>query len=291
MKITKPSIQRSLFTFASFILVSSVIISCATPNPDASAENTAARAGEVPDEVSLKADRSEMDEARKNIPDSVKKENDEVAAILAMMSTPDEEPSKVREKFNKALRTKRDKNDKILRTRREEFMKKQRTDREAFLKKTEQDRKAYLKDKHSQDDRKAFFDKQEDARKAFFADASDKMKDFESKLTEDRKTFEDYARERQNQFNAQLRAYSENFQERKNALEKKRRAEDKARELERRKSNGSATESDAGSTEQPWQSNDTSSNPGGAGNAKSGPLDEWKSIPKTPGTELAPKGK
>ena len=91
-------------------------------------------------------------------------------------------------------------------------------------------------------------------------------------MNEDRKAFEDYTRERQNTFNASLRTYTETYQDRRNNLEKKKRADQKARQLELRNES-------------------TSSAPNAAGSSSSAdPLNEWKSIPKTPGTELTPQG-
>ncbi len=279
----KPTCFRSFLTFTTFVAVSSVIISCTTPNSaessgEFSSETKPAQAGEVPDEVSLKADRSVFESERKNISESTKKENDELAAVLSMMSNPDEEPSKVRDRFNTALRKKRDKNDKMLRERRESFMKKQRADREAFLKQSQTARTDFMKSKHSQDENKAFFEKQESKRKDFFDAANDALKEFDAKMNEDRKTFEDYVRERQNTFNASLRTYTETYQDRRNNLEKKKRAEQRARQLELR--NESTTSVPNGS----------SNSASGASSDASDPLNEWKQIPKIPGTELTPKG-
>ena len=198
------------------------------------AAKTAAEASsaQIPDEVSLKEDRAELDELRKDIPEDVKRENDEIAFILKNMATMEEEPSKVRDRFQTALRKRREKMDKTLRKERETFTSNERSKRDEFLTKLKEEREDFSSKKPDAKERKKFFDKQESDRKEYFSEQSDKRKDFESNITERRKTFEDYVREQSNKFNQEHRAYSQAFNERRRELSKKKEMEQKAKRME-----------------------------------------------------------
>ncbi len=202
---------------------------------EAAAKAAAAPSTQIPDEVSLKEDRAQLDELRKDIPEDVRRDNDEVAFILKNMATMEEEASKVRDRFNTAVRKRRDKMDKQLRKEREDFSKTERSTREDFLKKLQSEREDFNSSKRDSKERKKFFDKQDGVRKEFFADQSEKRKDFEGNVTERRKAFEDYVREQSNKFNQEHRAYSQAYVERRQALELKKRAEEKGKRLEKQK--------------------------------------------------------
>lgn len=203
----------------------------------ASANVTSAEvtSSETASEISLKADRSELDKFRTEIPEEVKRQNDEIALILSFINRETEEdPNKVRDRFSSALRKRREASDKHLRRTRESFSKREKQEREDFLKRSKDERTDFLDRKRSPDDRKRFFEDQEDKRKVFFADQTEKRKDFESSVQEERKRMEDFVREKQNQFNQEWRDYLTRYTERKKQNDLKKRMEQKARELERR---------------------------------------------------------
>jgi hypothetical protein len=220
---------------------------------------------EVPEEVSLKKDREELEIERGDIPENVKKSNDELALVLWVMEKGDEDPNKVRDRFDKALRDKRTKNDKRLAKKREDFTKPERKKRELFLKELKAKRDEFLKKKRDPDERKDFFQEQDEERKEFFAEEKDVRKEFESEMMEERKTFEDYVREKQNAFRQDLKAYSDKYYERRKQLDLKKKMDDKAKDIEKKK----AREEGAA-----------------AANAES---DEFKSMPK-PNTPLGAGG-
>lgn len=261
--------MRSSPGFQSLFIVSLVLISVscagARKRQNAGADSAAPL---VADEVSLKADRSQLSELRKDIPDEVQRENDELALVLNLMTNGDEEPSKIRERFNKAVRDRRSKMDKDLRKKREDFSRDERRKREDTLKKFKDERDAFAKDKHSSDERKRFFEDQELKRKDFFADQSDKRKAFESEMLETRKNFEDYVREKTNRFNQEIRAYTSTYNERRKAESLKKQSERKAQELARRQGQQGVIP-----TAQPGQPD---------------PLEEFRQIPNTPAMPLAP---
>jgi hypothetical protein len=169
---------------------------------------------ELAEESSLKADREQLAELRKNIPPEKQAENDELALQLTLMKQGAEQPNFVRERFNAMVRKKRasfrqksqelrdDYRREELR-RREEFMSGQRNKRESFMK-----RKPGAKEVHD------FVSDQERTRQRFFADERDRRQNFESEMVAKSKDFDAYMRERQSEFNEQFRIYSKKFSER-----------------------------------------------------------------------------
>jgi hypothetical protein len=228
-KIRSASTLKSVALFTMILFAASFIISCASGRGE-HASTQAASNDELPDELSLKADRSALEEERKDIPEERRRENDELAALLQMIQAkPNQEPSEIRDRFSKAVRDRREKSDKRLRKLREDFSKNERRAREAFLKSVKEERDAYMGSKHSPEERKDFFGKQEDTRRDFFANQSEKRHDFESKMTEDRKAFEDYIKEKTSQFNDEIRAYSASFYDRKKQERLAKETKEKAR--------------------------------------------------------------
>lgn len=192
------------------------------------------------DEVSLKSDRSQYDDLRKDIPDEIRRENDELAFVRSLMATGEEEPPQIRERYSKAVRDRRDKFDKAMRRRRDDYSKTEKRKRDDFLKKLKDERETYLKEnvgkKTDSEKRRQFFEDQEARRQDFFSDEKDNRREFESEATEQRKNFESYLTERQNKFNQEIRDYSTSFAERRKALELKKKSEDKAKDLKKEKS-------------------------------------------------------
>ena len=247
-------------------------------------------------EISLKADRTELDKFRTEIPEEVKRQNDEIALILSFVNRETEEdPSKVRDRFSAALRKRREASDKHLRRARESFSKREKQDREEFLKKSKEDRTEFLDRKRSPDDRKRFFEDQEDKRKGFFADQTEKRKDFESSVQEERKRMEDFIREKQNQFSQEWRDYQARYTERKKQNDLKKRMEQKSRELERRgqpvqKAHDQSTGrlSPSAPSGSSGASNSVSNSRGTLTSSPEESLKEFDSIPQGPGVPLAP---
>ncbi len=263
-----------------------------------------ATSSDASSEISLKADRSELDKFRTEIPEEVKRQNDEIALILSFINRETEEdPNKVRDRFSAALRKRREASDKHLRRTRDSFSKREKQEREEFLKKSKEDREEFQDRKRSPDDRKRFFEDQEDKRKEFFADQTEKRKDFESSVQDERKRMEDFIREKQNQFNQEWRDYQTRYTERKKQNDLKKRMEQKSRELERRGqpvlkapdhstgqlSPGAPVNSP---TSSPVSSVDTINNVSNSrGTLTSSPeesLKEFDSIPQGPGVPLTP---
>lgn len=230
-------LQVALWFVAVLVASAMTVSSCAVKSvhEGEAATATAPDLKDVANEVSLKADRSAMDEARKDIPEEIRRENDEIAGLLSfVVRESEEEPNRLRDRFNTALRKKRERSDRELRKKRDDFTATERKKREDFLKKLKTDRDEFTSGRRrSGEERKRFFDDQDSSRREFFATERDLRKDFESSMQESRKNTEDYIREKQNAFNQDLRAYQQRYTERKRTMDLKKRAEEKARSLER----------------------------------------------------------
>jgi hypothetical protein len=168
---------------------------------------------ELPQELSLKEDRSQFAELRKDIPIEIQSKNDEAALILELMKDPSEEPNRIRERFQTQLRKQRESNDKQLRELREEFTKEERNRRENFTKKLKEEREAFISSKPKSDARNTFFSDQESRRRNFFSTERETREEFESKVRENRKNFDDKARELNGKFELEYRAFSKKHQE------------------------------------------------------------------------------
>lgn len=188
------------------------------------------------EEVSLKADRSNFDDLRKDMSPEAKKENDELAGILQLLRNPDgnyEAPEKVRERFNKILRDKRTRQDKQFRTEREDFNRLEKDKREEFTESQKSEREDFLSDKPTSEKRKRFFDKQEEKRSRFYDDARERRRTFEDQISTRRRNFEDYVREKTNLFNQEYRNYQKEYDEHRKGEDLKKRMGEKASTMKR----------------------------------------------------------
>lgn len=257
------------------------------------AVKTVDRGGESPDEaatgtaqdpmrsseISLAADRKELDQLRQEMPDDVKKQNDELALVLSFLKDGDEDPNKLRDRFQAALRKKREAVDKNLRRRREDFNRSEREAREKFTAEQKAGREDFLGRRRSSADQKRYLDGQDEKRRRFHADAQERRKDFEAQITEERRDFESLVREKTNFFNQEWRGYRERWTERKRLLDEKKRREARAAKSVAADRAKAEADSDSGVKTL-----------GGSTRGSSGvpptSLDEWDQIPSGPATPL-----
>lgn len=256
------------------VLSTAIGLSCAVKT--AHDDEKAVEEKAVADEISLKADRTALDEARKDIPEEVRKQNDEIALLMSyIVRESEEEPNRLRDRFNTALRKHRDGLDKKLRNEREDYTKKERKKRDEFLKKKKDERESYMAKKRDADTRRRYFEEQEDARREYFNDERDRRREFESRVQEDRRALEDFVREKQNAFNQEWRAYQTRYNERKKQLDVKKKMEEKGRALERPTSGMPKPAANRGAN--------------AAAATSSDPLAEFDNIPAGPGVPLEPQ--
>lgn len=202
--------------FSFLVLFLAVILSACSSSNDRS-DNTYRRASDdrplVDEKYSLSADRQAFDEMRAQVPADRRRQNDEMAFILGLMSEVKKSPSDIRSQFDQVLRKKRQQFDKDINKEREIFTKEERRKREAFLKSQQEERTSFNREKHDRETKNQFYKTLDERRSEFFSVERDRRADFEADVRERRKNFEDYAREKQNEFNQELRSYSKRYEE------------------------------------------------------------------------------
>jgi hypothetical protein len=176
----------------------------------------------VADKYSLTADRTAMEEARKDIPPAKKIENDELAVMIQMTTESSRPPQEIRNQFDKAARKKRELIDKDLKKERDDFSKAEKSNRDQFLKLQLKTREDFTKTKHPRDEVTEFYKEQNDKRLEYFANERERRSDFESDVRDKRKNFDDYTREKTSEFNQEHRAYTKRYEDLKKAASAKK---------------------------------------------------------------------
>ena len=207
------SLGLGLYCLVPYMLVFS-LSSCSTGEKDEEARP------KLEEEVSIKADRSALDELRKDIPEEKRVENDEKALILELMGELKLHPSKVRSKWGTLVRKKRDKHRKTLKKWRSDYSRDEKKRREEFTKKAKKEREDFRRGKPDREKTKEFYADQDRERKEFFGNERDKRKEFESDVRSKSKEYDSYMREKNREFNEQHRLYYKRWQ----AREKEKRA-------------------------------------------------------------------
>jgi len=166
------------------------------------------------EEVSLKADRSALEEMRKDIPAEKQRANDELALFLGLMNQGTEPPSTVRDRFHVMVQKKRavfrEKSEAL----RQEYRRAEVERREKFTKSLRTERDSFQKKKRDSKEMREFYQEQERKRNNFNTDERDRRQSFESEMRAQSKDFDSYMREKQNEFNEQFRLYSKKYSER-----------------------------------------------------------------------------
>lgn len=198
----------------------------------------------VQEKYLLKKDQEALEDLRKDLPEEVKKQNDETAYIYSMMAEVAVEPSRIREQFQSKIRKKRELFDKDITKEREVFTKNERKLRDEFLKNQSKKRDAFFASKPTKEKRDEFFKEHEDLRKEYFANEREQRAEFDSSVRERRSNFEDYIRQMTNKFNQEHRDYSKRYDD----LRKKKEKEKEDKEKERRKESASVSTSSSAGT-------------------------------------------
>lgn len=168
---------------------------------------------ELNEEMSLKADRENLDDIRKDIPAETKKQNDELALFLDLMNQGTENPQMVRDKFQMMVQKKRASfRDKVAKLR-ENYREEETKRRDQQLDQAKSKRDSFFKRKRDSKASREFFAQSEKDRLAFASDERERRQAFESELNSQSKDFDSYMRERQKEFDEQYRLYSKKFSE------------------------------------------------------------------------------
>ena len=169
---------------------------------------------ELSEEMTLKADRAELDGLRKDIPQETQKTNDELALFLNLMKQGNENPQMVRDKFNVMLQKKRTTfRDKVTKLR-EDYRSEETKRREKQLEQAKSKRESFLRKKRDPKATREFFAEQEKERLSFSSDERARRSNFEAEINAQSKDFDSNMRERQKEFDEQYRLYSKKFSER-----------------------------------------------------------------------------
>lgn len=170
-------------------------------------------AAALSEEMSLKADREELSELRKDIPAETQKANDELALQLNLMKQGTESPVTLRDRFQSLVQRKRQDFRKVVERLRSDYRQAETRRREDFTTAQRKKRESFLSSKRESREIQRFSSDQEKERSRFFADERDRRQNFEAELNARSKDFESYMRERNNEFNEQYRLYSKKFSE------------------------------------------------------------------------------
>lgn len=211
----KFAIHIRFIGFCVFLLAAATALtSCKTNHSNSIAEDRAKVESELGAETSLKEDRSQFSDLRKEIPAETQKNNDELALFLNLMKQGRENPQDIRGKFQTLVQKRRtsfrDKVQKLRNDYRDDEVKR----REKFLADQKSKRDSHLKKKKDAKASREFFTEQEKERSGFFSDERARRLAFEAELNTQSKDFDSYMRERQKEFDEQYRLYSKQFSER-----------------------------------------------------------------------------
>ena len=204
-------IQVLLILFSFFQLLT---IACAQPASEKRAEDRQTVVKELSGEMSLKEDREQLKELRREIPVEKQKSNDDLALYLNLMKAGTENPQMVRDKFAVLTEKKRVTFRERVQTLRDNYRRDEIKRREEYLDGQKLKRTEYLAKKRTPEEMREFFAGQDKQRQSFFAEERDRRKSFESDVLSQAKDFESYMRLKTAEFNEQYRLYSKKFSER-----------------------------------------------------------------------------
>ncbi len=158
-------------------------------------------------ELSLKQDREHLEKLRKEIPEDIKRENDDLAFILKLFEDKSRHPSKIRREFNRVYNRLRKEKRKEFKKQRDSYTKAEKKKRKKFLADAKSKRKAFLEGDPSSDKKKEFFDEERTDRKEFFSEERENRRDFESDLRAKRKQSDDFLKDKKRDFTERLRQF------------------------------------------------------------------------------------
>ncbi len=195
--------------------LSTSLLSCS--HPDA---GRGAKAEEVDQEVSLKKDREELADLRKDIPEEIKKSNDRLAEVLKRWKQVKMPPEDLRSKFDDEVRKSRNEMEKKWKRKREDFDRAIADKRRLFQEKQKDERESFYSSKPKSEARTRFSSDQSLERDRFNSDLRDERDQFEDIIKQQRKDFEDDMANRRTEFRQEYPEYQKIYKEMKDAEEK-----------------------------------------------------------------------
>jgi len=213
-------------------------------------------------ELSLKQDREELDSLRKDIPEDVKRENDDLAFILKLFDDKKRKPGKIQSQFNKVYNRNRKKKQNEFKKERKQFTKAEKKGRKDYQKELKKKKEEFLDSDPSHEAKKEFFADERIKRKEYYSEEREKRKEFESEMRAKRRQFDDFMKDRRKDFDDRLRQFKKDQREMRK-MEKKMKQQ-------RARGSSSATTSQISPENQKY-------------------IEEFNKIPKKGGHKLAPK--
>lgn len=177
---------------------------------------------EVSVETTLNNDKKTLEELRKNIPPERRQENDQLKEILSLMGEVKDNPSKIRERFNRTTQRMRNSERNSVQRIRKDFNTQEKKRRDEFFKKLKNDREDFKSSKNDREARKRFYEDQDSARREFNADERDKRSQFNADLKLKSDDFSAMMREKNNEFTQELRAYTQRYNDYQKELKNKK---------------------------------------------------------------------
>lgn len=174
------------------------------------------------DEYSLKEDRQALDQLRKDIPEPIKRDNDELALILNLMKQDTAHPSEVRNKYQSLERKKRTLFMNHLRKLRDQFTQSERNRRDRF-RDAQKEQRDQIPKNSKREQRQKLFDDMDRKRREFYDDERDKRKVFESDMQQKSKDFYAEIRETSKNFYAELKSYQKRWNDAEGDKRRKRK--------------------------------------------------------------------
>lgn len=162
-------------------------------------------------EVSLRADRSQLNDLRSEIPEDQRAKNDELAHITALMAEPTTDPSRLRQQYQTFTQKKRKTFQDKVKKLRAEFTKEERSLRSQFTEKAQAKRKEIDPKSMERKEVQQRYSDMDKERREFFAEERERRNSFESELRTQSKDFDSYMREKNLEFNEQMKDYTKRF--------------------------------------------------------------------------------
>lgn len=188
----------------------------------------------VDEKYSLKEDREAFANLRKDIPEEVRRDNDEKAFMAEMMADFSRTPAEVRNQFSRILNKKRELFSKDMSKAREKFNQEQKSKREEFSKNQSNARSRFAGQKKTSAERTDFYSRLDGDRREFNSEQQSLRDEFEADMREKRKNFDDYIRAKTDEFNQLHRDYAKRYDEDKKARgDLKKQAEEQRRQKQK----------------------------------------------------------
>ena len=259
-----------------------VVFTVATAGCSSKRRNVQVDTG-VPEEVSLRADREKFKNMRKDIPVDQQKYNDELATILESMNRPEENPSKVRDRFNSLVSRNRNDFNKRMQKEREDFNQSEKDRRDKNLAAIAAERARFTGRKHTQKENQEFYAKLDGKRAKFTSEERDRRAEFDGLMREKRGNFDEHMRSISQRFNDEHRRYTQNYNEYQKAMELKKTSQKNKGFLDK---NGQPL--DYSRAEKTGNVESTSETPAVDPTVSESDLEAFKNIPQGTGQPLGP---